>query len=344
MGIATAVEDAVVKLLVHFVNTKSAELCAILKPVALTGTTIYLLIMGYAVMRGDAQDPLHTVLWKWFKITMIASIALDGGQYQGMIVNGMEGIEGALIGAFGNATTVGGVIDQMATPYELLGQKLWSAAGTGVLTKFSLLAAAGMVALAQAFLVVVGLGMYLLAKVSLSLILAVGPVFILCAMFPATQRFTESWLSQVLSFILLNVLVVACITMLTDFAGTFAGKVNDSAGATAVMRDTLALLIASVSLGVVLLNVNTIASALSGGASLQGIGRDVANGLSSLLKQRPKKGGGSIERGNGEGGGNAGSWTPGRPGGGTSSAGTGSGSSQPLYLRNVVDNIRRAAK
>ena len=329
MGIATQVETAIDGLLNTYVSSKSAALCGILMPIALTGTTIYLLVMGYAVMRGEAHDSLHTVLWKWFKISMIAGIALSAGEYQGTIVDGLQGVQGAFVSAFGNATTIGGLVDNMAQPYDDLGQQLYNEAVVGFWPNFSLLIAAAIVSLAQAFLFVVGLGMYLLAKVAFALVLAVGPAFILCAMFPATQRFTESWLGQALSFVFLNVLVGASIAMLTSFASQFAAHVQANVGNTAIIKDVMALLIVSAALAVVMLNLNTIASALSGGASISGVGRELARYIMTRGAKPPKQPpqGGSIQG----------------QGGGGSSAGSGGGGSQPLYQRNVIDNIRRAA-
>ena len=79
MGVATYIETAIDQLLANFVTAKSAALCGALAPLALTGTTIYIIIMGYAVMRGEAHDALHTMLWKWFKVSMVAGVALAGG-------------------------------------------------------------------------------------------------------------------------------------------------------------------------------------------------------------------------------------------------------------------------
>lgn len=329
MGIATDVETAINGLLNTFVASKSAAICSALVPVAITSVTIYIMVIGFAVIRGEAHDSLHTILWKLFRISMIAGVALSAGEFQGTIVDGINGIEGALLQTFGNATTLGGHIDNMAKPYDDLGQQLWSDAVTGFWPNFSLLVAAGMVAIAQAFLFIVGLGMYLLSKVALSLVLAVGPVFIFCAMFPPTQKFTESWIGQALNFVFLNVLIGASISMLTSFASQFAAHIQANTGTTAIMKDTMALLLVSCSLGVVMLNLNTIASALSGGASISGVGRELARYIMTRGDSSPKSsgGGGSITNQAGEG----------------NPAGTGGGSSQPLYQRNVIDNIRRAA-
>lgn len=329
MGIATAIETAIDGLLNTFVASKSAALCSALVPVAITGVTIYIMIIGYAVVRGEAHDSLHTILWKLFRISMIAGVALSAGEFQGTVVDGINGIQGAFVQAFGNATTIGGLVDNMAQPYDDLGQQLWSEAVTGFWPNFSLLVAAGMVAIAQAFLFIIGLGMYLLAKVALALVLAVGPAFIFCAMFPATQKFTESWFGQALNFVFLNVFIGASISMLTSFASQFAAHIQGNVGNTAIMKDTMALLLVSCSLGVVMLNLNTIASALSGGASISGVGRELARYIMNRGASGPKTGGG-------------GGFIQGQTGGG-SSTGAASGSSQLLYQRNVIDNIRRAA-
>ena len=322
MAVATEVEAAIDTLLNTLVSSKSAAICSALAPLAITGVTIYVITMGWAIMRGEAHDAFHTFLWKTFKIALIVGIALSAGEYQGTAVDGIQGIQGAFVQAFGNANTIGGLIDNMATPYDVLGQQLWSEAVTGVVPDIALLAAAALVALAQAFLFIVGLGMYLLAKVALALVLAVGPAFIFCAMFPATQKYTESWIGQALSFVLLNVLIGACITMLTSFASQFAAGIQANIGNTAIIKDCGALLLCSGALGIVMLNLGQLASALAGGTSIQGIGREIGRAMTGGRPRAAQAlgGGGSIDH-----------------------AGGGSGGSQPLYQRNVLDNIRRAA-
>lgn len=331
MGIATAAEQAVDGLLNTFVTTKSAALSAMLAPLALTGVTIYIIVMGWAIMRGEAQDSFHTFLWKSFKIAFICGIALSAGEYQGSVVDGVTGIQGAITSVFG-AGTLGGVIDNALGPYEDLGQQIWSEAVTGFMPNFALVAAAGFVSVAQFFITLVALGMYLLAKIALALVLAVGPVFIFCAMFPATQRFTESWIAQAMQFTLLNALLAAAISMLYDVSSEFAAHVGTGFGDTAVIKDTLALLGISAGLCVVVLNIQGIAGALSGGVGLQGIGREIGRKALELMN----RGGGGGKR---DGGSMEGGRTTGQP----HPASSGGTASTPLYQRNVLDNIRKAS-
>ncbi|MFH0134848.1 type IV secretion system protein [Variovorax sp. VaC1] len=349
MGIATKLEAAIDLLLNNYVTSKSGALIGILTPVVLTCVTVYVLMMGYAIMRGEANDSLHTFLWKSFKIAFVAGIALSAGEYQGTAIQMIQGLQEGMTQAVGGVTSIGQLVDNMSQPYEELGQSLWSQATTGFWPNFSLIAAAALVAVAQAFLFVVGLGMYLLAKVVLALVLAVGPIFIVCAMFPATQKYTESWIGQCLHYVLLNVLIAASISMLTDFASQYANSMKGNVDTTNVIRDAVSLLLVSASLAVVMLNLNQLASALSGGVAIGGIGREIGRKLMDMLSRdkkpqppQPPGGGGQISDAGGSGGGGSGGSGGSRSGNESGTGGSG-GSGRPLYQRNVVSNIRRSS-
>lgn len=250
MGLATAIETKIDTLVGTFVTNASSSLCSSLVPVALTGATIYIFLMGWAIARGEAQDSFHTFLVKSAKIAFIGALALGGGEYQGSIVDGINGITGVFTQAFGNTGTVGGMIDNMSVPYDALGSAYYSRAmsASSFIPDLTLLIAAGMISIAQALLFVIGLGMYLISKVSLALVLAVGPAFVLCSMFPATQRFTESWLGQALNFCLLNAFIGASVSMLTSLATQTATDLQTNLDTANAVMDALAVLMCAGSL------------------------------------------------------------------------------------------------
>jgi type IV secretion system protein VirB6 len=310
MGIAQEIEAAIGGLLTSAVSSKSAALCAALSPIAITGATIYLIVMGFAIMRGDAGDPLHTFVWKAFRMALIAGLALSAGEYQGTIINGTVALEGALIESLSGMQSVGALIDELAKPFTDLGEQIWSQAVVGFWPNFALIAAAGAVAIAECFIFCLGLGFYLLATVALAVVLAIGPAFIVCAMWPGTEKYTESWIGQVLNYIVLKVLVATSIVMLTSFVSQYAAHISVTADAANVITATTSLLLCCGALGVVMLNLPQIAAALSGGVSISGIGRTVGRALLDMLnspkKSKPSsppdtspKGGGDIRPGNG---------------------------------------------
>jgi type IV secretion system protein VirB6 len=332
MGIAQAVEEAIDGLLTSVVSAKSAALCAALAPIAITGCTIYIVAMGFAIMRGDTNDPLHTFVWKTFRMAFIAGIALSAGAYQTMIIDGSAALEVALIESMSGMSSVGALIDDLAKPFVDLGEQIWSQAVVGFWPHFGLIAAAGAVALAQCFIFCLGLGFYLLAKVALAVVLAVGPIFIMCAMWPGTEKYTESWLGQLLNYVVLKVLVATTIVLLTSFVSQYAAHISVTADATNVITATTSLLLCCGALGIVMLNLPQIAAALSGGASISGIGRTVGRALLDLLnrpktpKASPPTGG---EIGQGSGRGNAtGPVPPPRV---------------PLFQRNTIERLRKTS-
>lgn len=172
MGIATEIETSIDAFLNTAISSKSALFCSALMPIAASAITIYIFTMGYAVMRGETNDSVSTITWRIFGLALITGIALNAGAYQTMVVDFMQGIQGAFISIVNGAsvTTVGGMIDNAVVPFDTLGQQLWSQGNTGVVPKFGLLFAAAIVAVAELVLFAIGLGTYLLSKVAFALI------------------------------------------------------------------------------------------------------------------------------------------------------------------------------
>lgn len=336
MGIAESVESAITMLLATFVTSRSAALCQALTPVAIAGATIHLTLMGLAIIRGDVNDSLHTFVWKSFRMIFIGSIALSAGSYQALIVDGTDGLIAAILHSMSSVKSVGMLIDQVAEPLVVLGNQIWSKAVVGVMPNVSLLAAAGAVFIAEFLIIAIGLGFYLLAKVAFALVMAIGPIYILCAMWPATEKYTESWIGQALNYGVLKILVGCCILMLTDFASKFAAHISVTADAVNLLSSTMGLLIACGSLMIVMLNLPQLASALSGGASISGIGRTIGRSALDFLhslgtgSRKPGPGGGSIsQKGRSPNEKSTGPKPPNR---------------KPLFQRNTIEHIRKAKK
>ncbi len=283
MGIGMAIESAIDGLLSAFVAEKMSALCLALAPIALAAITIYILRQAYSLIEGTSGSTFNAIVGKSFRIAFITGISLNVGVYQSMIWDGFNGIETTLMMTLSGVSSVGELVDNLAAPFAELGQKLWSEATTGFWPIFGLLAAAGGVAIAQVALFMVGLGLYLLAKVALVLLIALGPLYIFCAITPSTEKFTESWLGQVLNYTVLKVLIALCITMLTDFVSKFAAHINDHTDSLNVLKAVISLCSCCGALLIVMLNIPQIASALAGGASISGVGRTVARFLLDYL-------------------------------------------------------------
>jgi type IV secretion system protein VirB6 len=341
MGIGVALEEAIDVLLATFVSNKSAAISAALVPVAVAGVTISLLFTARSMIAGELKEPVMDLIWRIATISFIVSLALGAGVYQSAVVDTINDIESGMIAAISGATSVGMLVDDLARPYYELGTQLWNRAVTGFWPNFALLAAAAGVAVIQVALFAVGLGLYLLAKVGLALAFALGPAFILCAIWNSTQKYTESWLGQTLNFVVLKVLIALSIQMLNDFTSTFAAHIEAGMDTINIIKAVIALLSCGAALFVVMLNLPTLASALAGGGSISGVGRFIAHKIYDWLttprsKSNSPSGGGSMRGhpGSPAGGGP----TQSHPGPPRSS--TNSRSFVPLFQRNTMEHLR----
>lgn len=273
MSTMAALEAVIGRLTMNYATSQSAALCSALVPIAVTGITIYFTLMGFAVLRGAVQDTINTLAWKVLRVALIASLALGGGVYQSYVINGMNSLEGAFAQAMTTnqaqqASSLGQLLDQDVVPLNTLTDKLYAKANQGMFPDPSLLAAAVMCTLGQLVLYGAFLLPVLVAKVSIAIFLAIGPAFILLAMWPATQRFTEAWLAAVLTAELTLVIAEVIANMLPQVLNLYATQVLGNLGSTNFMTDAIGLLGTIFALAWIAWNVEALAARLAGGASL----------------------------------------------------------------------------
>ena len=115
---------------------------------------------------------------------------------------------------------------------------------------------------------------YILAKVSLAMILMIGPVFIGFGMFPATRQYAMNWVGQCLNYIFNVVLLAVIGSMMLKFTSIFIDLVGvDNIGA-ALATGTV-LLFTLIVFVLLIWMTPQISSALTGGSALQGAMRTV---------------------------------------------------------------------
>ena len=190
-----------------------------------------------------------------------------------------------------------------------------------------------------------------MGRMLLDLVLGIGPIFIACAAFAPTARFFEAWTAKVANYALLQVLVAAFLGMaLTAFSTELAPfQVTTSspgANASALVAAGQAALEASAASGAALgmfataiflamvgWQLPSVASGLSGGATVSGFGAFVAGvasrRIATAIGQALTRGGGGPRSG-------------GRIRGGTGSGGSGKASSNgalPAYQRAARANL-----
>lgn len=339
MAIITTLETKIDTLLATYVQGVSSNVASSIVPIALTAATVYIIIIGYNIATGSSEDSIYTALWKFFKIAFVGGIALSAGVYQQFFVDAINGLSVGLVQMVSpnHSGSLGALLDQVSTPWGDLIQQLGEKAqptGLDMFPDFSLLISAGIVAVAQFLLFFIGTGLYLLAKVSLQLCLGVGPIFVLCAMFPATQKYFESWVAQTLSHVFTIGFITAIISMLFSFVSQMCTHVSTTLDTNDVLTTVTSLLIVSGTIIVVMLNVPSLASAITGGAGVQGIGRAVAQAMTKGRGGKDSNSNNNNNNSNTEGGSVSGSTSSSSNSNSNSTGGT-----KPLYQRHTMSNL-----
>lgn len=310
----------------------SGDLAVGLVPIALLLVTIYVAVYGLAVMRGEASEPVGTFAWKMVKVGAILSFALPGLYYSGNVVAWATGLQDGLATLFvapraAAATTAFGALDLANTQANEQLALLWKDAG---MFRLDLVLASVLFSLGTTIFLVLGAFVGLLGKLILTFALAIGPLAILCLIFKSTARFFDSWLSFVLSAVVLSWFVFFALGMslyvsdrvlqAISTGSAFVAGVPGSVGALEAAGTYLTVMCL---LAIVLFQAPSLASSLTGGASIQSGTQMVTNSMVAMRAMGGGRSGGSGAAGGGgsmsRGGGAA--YVAGRAAGAVGSAG-----------------------
>lgn len=249
-----------------------ANRCVVeITPVITVALTLSFIIYGLMIIRGVVGTPATEFLGKAFRIALIVNIALAGGFYQSQIASLIRTLPDDL------ATALIRDPSQGATAASLIDE----AAGVGfdcvsdAFNKAGLLSAEGLtycliaviVLFMTVIVVAIGGAFLLMAKIALSILAGLGPLFIVSLLFPVSSRFFDLWLGQVMNYVLLVVLYGAVFGLMMSFFKTYmTGTQLD--GLTNVGYTVGGVCILSVAMLVILRQLPMIASSLAGGIAL----------------------------------------------------------------------------
>ncbi len=317
MKIASVLEAKVDEVLAQYINGTSAAVSSYAGSIAAVGLTIYFVYMSYAAARGDLSEPFSKLTKDLMKIALVLTVALGGGAYQQYVIGFAHGIVNDLtsVVTLGEAKTVGAAIDFANSGCVVLpgkpdcisydgvfltlaiGQPNWMGMPDPLYTVVFLI-----ILLAQLIISVLCILPVILSKVGMAVILGIGPIFVLLALFPVTVKHFEAWLAALIGFVLTLVLVAAvCSVVPMIFKGLLDTAIQEGVkGDVSVLTDALAVLIAAVGLGFTALHASQKGAQLAGGGMAmdsKGLGGMAAQSVMNRIVQG-RVGGGPSAGGN----------------------------------------------
>lgn len=212
-----------------YVNSVSAALSLALIGVVTAALTVYYLFAGYAVMRGEVHAPLITLVWKSVKMNLILYIALSAGVYQAFVATNVGGLMAQAMASVSNASSASAgaavcipagtgtqavlsVIDcnfeKLLVPYDSIKTAAKGIDWYDVPSALSLEVASGLYSLGLMVLVLAVAYTLFTTQLTLSLALAIGPLFIAALAFEPTKNYFEGWKNKIAYVLILNLFIV----------------------------------------------------------------------------------------------------------------------------------------
>lgn len=193
-------------LLNTYIAEQTARVAAAIEPAFVILASVYVIAWGILQATGQIDEPLLEGAKRIARVVLIVGIGLRLWLYHALIVdtffNAPNQLAALMIGAPDSVTIVDRIIFQGGDAAAALIQKggLFDGNFSYYLAGFIVYTLVGIAAIYTIFLLS-------LAKVALSILLALGPLFIATLLFEVSHRFFQAWVAQLANFALIAVLV-----------------------------------------------------------------------------------------------------------------------------------------
>ncbi len=236
-----------------------------------TALVIYVALTGFMVMRGLTQETFAALLGRIVRLCLVAWIAMNAAVYNEWVrdlflttlptelANAITGITGASLPSAAAFDTIWRkAIGVGMAVWSTLG---WTDIGPSLAVIFMWVCAG--VAVAFSYLV------WLTSRIGLALVIAVGPIFVAFALFPATRALFERWLGQAVQFIVLGALAVMLLQLMILAEGALVDRIVASGGASPAQRlqMLLAVCVLFIICAMLAMQLPGLAAGLAGGFS-----------------------------------------------------------------------------
>ena len=262
------------------------------------------------MIRGTISEPITDGFTRIVRMAVIIGIALQIGLYNQFLsdwlFNSPERMAAYVSSGPGgpgaSADSQAQYLDTLMSKAYDMGQGMIDQADKkiGPIPQLDLFFAGVLVIVAGAASTAYGAFLLALAKMSLAILLGIGPIFVLATIFEGTKRLFDTWLGQVLNYFFLVVLTAASIKLILTILESYLDQNGNSADYNIAMA--IPVLLFGLIGALVLVQMPSIASALGGGVAVSTLGAvswayAKAGGVASGLRpQNIEKGINSIKR------------------------------------------------
>ena len=254
-----------------------STLMAAITPIALTAMTLWITLYGWAVLRNEVSETVPTFVWKVVKIGLVLAFALQSGFY---ISNVSDTANALAMGVASTFLPSGVDPSTVSSPYALL-DKFNDDASAQVadimkeasMFRLDLVLAGAVFSVGSVAFLCIALFVVTLAKLFLTFVIAVGPLFILCLAWRPTARFFDSWLSMVLNAVVLTWFAFFALGLSAFIGNQIFLAIHSGGGFLGstfnVLGEATRYCVLMILMAIICFQAPSLASALTGGAAVQ---------------------------------------------------------------------------
>jgi len=257
-------------LLATYIGTNTARVGQALEPALITLGTIYIMVWGYLHLMGRIQEPFVEGLKRIIMLTVVFGGALELWVYNSLIVDTFFNAPGQLaanlVGAYDSVTMIDQIIFEGGDAASLLIQKggVFHGDFSYYIAGYAVYLIVGLTAIYTIFLLT-------LSKIALSVLLALGPLFIALLLFETTKRFFEAWIAQLANYAFVTILTVLVAALMMTLISTAATQAANAGGGIQIAQAVRVCMAAGLTF-LIMRQVMPMAAGLASGLALSSFG------------------------------------------------------------------------
>jgi type IV secretion system protein VirB6 len=256
--------------LTDYIGNNTMLIASALEPAVITLASIYVMMWGYLQATGRIDEPIVLGIRRIVVLTVVLGVALHLWLYNSVIVDTFYAAPAQLAAAIVGGGDPVATIDAIWQQGGAVGEQLWNKGG--ILNGDMGFYLAGLIVwLLVGLLCIYAMFLIALSSIASSVLLAIGPLFIVMLLFDSTRRYFEAWIGQLTNYALITILTVLVSALLLQIVSSYAAQTAARGGALLTM-DALDMVLISALVFLLLRQVMPIAAGLAAGPALQGFG------------------------------------------------------------------------
>jgi type IV secretion system protein VirB6 len=284
-------------ILAGYIGEKTAAIAAALEPAIVTLGIVYVMVWGYLQLTGQIDEPFIGGVKRIIALAVIFGCALELWLYNSLIVdtffNAPAELGAVVVGAFDPVGIVDQIIFEGGDAANLLLEK------GGLLNgNFAYYLAGFAVYLIVVLTAVYTMFLLALSRIALSVLLALGPLFIALLLFETSKRFFEAWLAQLANYAFITILTVLVAALMLHVVTVSAQQAVSEGGSIQIANAARVCMAAGLTF-LVMRQVMPMAAGLASGLALSSFGvvsAALAWGFGGALRGSGQFGRGLLDR------------------------------------------------